>query len=111
MQNYSDGAKVGLTLCSQSFLVGGNWGYLSKEHTEYEKLLSLLMSEKGVIKLVEVSNGVIVISDKRVLHELIQSVDSELITNEVLKVHKIREIVERNKCLKFFEDIVRDETT
>lgn len=107
MKNFSEGAKIGLTLCSQSYLVGGNWGYLNREHTDYERLLSMLKEEKSVIKLLPVSNGVIVIGNLLVLKDLITEVEPELITAEVQKAHQGRKAVEKHKCLKFFEAIVK----
>lgn len=107
MKIYSEGTKLGLTLCSQSYLVGGNWGYLNIEHTDYNKILNLLNEEKGIIKLMPVSNGVIVISNQAVLHDLISEVDSSIITQEVQKAHQERVDLESHKCLKFLESVVK----
>jgi len=107
MNNYSEGSKIGLTLCSQSYLVGGNWGYLSNEHTDYEKLVSLLQEDKSVIKLLYTSNGVVVIANPTVLNEVIATVEPALVNPEVQKAHASREGLEQHKCLKFFEEIVK----
>ncbi len=107
MNKFSDGSKIGLTLCSQSYLVGGNWGYLSNDHSEYDVLLEMLRGERELIKLLHVSNGVIILGNTNVLQSIIAEVEPNMAMGEVNKSHQVRNVVEKNKCLKFFEEIVK----
>ena len=103
----SQGAKVGVTLCSTSFLVGGNWGYLSDSHKDYTTLLNLLQEDRQMVSLIKVSNGVIVQCNPTFLIETIKEVESSIDMNKVIKLSKERKSEEKQKCLKFLESIVK----
>lgn len=99
-QNYA------ATIASDSFNVGGNWGFVLKENPDYNKIVQILQADRTV-RMIEVSNGLIVFCDSNYLMQLIQQVSPETLTQDVMFMQQNRKQVELQELQKFFMSVVQ----
>lgn len=94
------------TICSDSFYVGGNWGFVLKENPDYNKIVEILKMD-GTVKMFEVTNGLIVFCDNNYLYQLVQQVSPDSITQDVLYMLQNRKQVELQELQKFFMSVIQ----
>lgn len=90
-------------IASNSFYVGGNWGFVLKDNEEYNQILTILRQDKNV-KYLTVSNGLIVFCDMGYLTQTISQVES--VTPEIVEKQKSRASIEIVEFQKFLTQIV-----
>lgn len=92
--------EVTVTICADSYLPGGRWGYVQESNNMYGEILESVAKEGGDIK--EVNNGAIVQVDEKELEDAISRVDKGLLNQRRKKRHQI----EQKRFLKFLEGAV-----
>ena len=98
--------NLAAVIASNSFYVGGNWGFVLKENEEYEKIINILKSiNNGGINLLEVSNGMIVFCNTQYLANAINQVDP--ISTDVWNKQNTRLKSEILEFQKFLTGILR----
>lgn len=98
------GIQMGATITADSFLVGGNWGFVLDSNEDAERILDILKTDEHN-KVIRVMNGHIVICNKEILAKNIQQVMP--ITQEILTVHKNRLNTEILEFQKYLTQILR----
>lgn len=73
---------------SDSFYVGGNWGFILDTHPDYERILKILSHADNTVKVHQVSNGLILVVSPTYLQSVISQV--EQITPEMMNKHQSR---------------------
>ena len=84
------GLNMAAVVASNSFYVGGNWGFVLRENSEFEQIMGILqnsMRQGAPIKMVNTSNGVIVFVAPNHLQNVISQV--EQITPDVMQNSKL----------------------
>lgn len=61
--NMTLGKQWAVTLCAESFPLGGNWGMISSSNREFGSILNSLLEEKENVKAYKVANGALVLVD------------------------------------------------
>lgn len=73
---------------SDSFYVGGNWGFILDTHPDYERILKILNGVDNSVRIIHVSNGLILLVNPTYLQSVISQV--EPVTPEILNRHQTR---------------------
>lgn len=92
-------------IASNSFYIGGNWGFVLNENEEYSQILNILKQDKNVKYLV-VSNGLIVFCDLAYLTQTISQVES--VTPDIIEKQKNRLSIEMKEFQKFLTQVVHN---
>ena len=77
---------------SDSFYVGGNWGFILDTHPDYERILKILNGADNSVHVYNASNGLILVVNPNYLQSVISQV--EQITPEIMNRHQTRLTVE-----------------
>ena len=99
------GIQMGVTITADSFMVGGNWGFVLDSNTDANRILEILQSDERN-KIIRVMNGFLVTCNKEALVQSIQQVMP--LTQEVLDVHKNRLNMEIIEFQKYLTQILRN---
>ena len=98
------GLNMAATIAADSFNVGGNWGFLSENNRDFDKILSILRSD-NTIKMYSVSNGYIIFVNPNYLSSVISQV--EVVTPEVWSRQQTRVSTEVTELQRYLTNILR----
>lgn len=102
------GMNMAAVIASNSFYVGGNWGFVLRDNPEYDKIMNILHNSmrQGVpIKMISVSNGIIVFVAPNNLQSVISQV--EQITPDILQKQQTRLQYETNELQNYLRNVLR----
>lgn len=102
------GLNMAAVVASNSFYVGGNWGFVLRENSEFEQIMGILqnsMRQGASIKMVNTSNGVIVFVAPNHLQNVISQV--EQITPDVMQKQQTRLQAETAEFQNYLRNVLR----
>ena len=102
------GLNMAAVVASNSFYVGGNWGFVLRNNGEFDKIMGIIqnsMRQGAPIKLMPVSNGVIVFIAPNNLQNIISQV--EQITPDVIQKQHTRVQEETNEFQNYLRNVLR----
>ena len=102
------GLNMAAVIASNSFYVGGNWGFVLRENPEFEKIMGILqnsMRQGAPIKMFSVSNGVVVFVAPAQLQNIISQV--EAVTPDIVQKQQTRVQAETNEFQNYLRNVLR----
>ena len=102
------GLNMAAVVASNSFYVGGNWGFVLRENSEFEQIMGILqnsMRQGAPIKMVNTSNGVIVFVAPNHLQNVISQV--EQITPDIMQKQQTRVQAETAEFQNYLRNVLR----
>lgn len=97
------GVNMAASIAADSFYVGGNWGFLLEENSEYDAILDILNNSN--VKKIRLSNGYLVFCDYEYLKNVIARV--EPLTEESINRYRTRLQREIPELQKLLTSIIR----
>lgn len=107
----SSGEKLAVVMCANSFRFGGNWAFVKKEHPGYKDILEAIKVEKPNVKLIQVSNGAIVLCAPDFLAFIVNKVIPGAIGGDFFAMAEERRHDERVKFGKFLSSVVEGKSS
>lgn len=90
---------------SDSFYVGGNWGFILDTHPDYERILNILNNVDSTVKVYQVANGLLLLVNPNYLQSVISQV--EQITPEIINRHQSRVSLETKEFQSLVNSIYK----
>lgn len=97
--------NMAAVIASNSFYVGGDWGFVLNTNEDYDSIFNILKSDSN-IKVIEVSNGLIVFCDPQYTLSAISQIEE--VPNDVREKQQTRLQTEILEFQKFLTDILRE---
>lgn len=97
--------NMAAVIASNSFYVGGDWGFVLNSNEDYETIFNMLKSDSNV-KVIEVYNGIIVFCNPQYTLSAISQVEE--VSAEDKERQQTRLQTETLEFQKFLTDILRD---
>lgn len=97
--------NMAAVIASNSFYVGGDWGFVLNSNEDYETIFNMLKSDSNV-KVIEVYNGIIVFCNPQYTLSAISQVEE--VSAEDKEKQQTRLQTETLEFQKFLTDILRD---
>ncbi len=102
----SNGAKFALVLCANAFRFGGNWAVIRNTNKDYKSTLEELKQEKPHVKVIQASNGAIILCEEMFLTESVNLVLPGAISTPFFEMAKQREEEENAKFTRFVGNVL-----
>lgn len=107
---YSYIEEVGLQLSTNSYYVGGNWGFLLETHPDYKVISSNLGEDTIKVKKLQLSNGMLFVCNPQELDNLISIELKEFYTPEIKKIRESRVQDDIEELTNLFKRVYKNET-
>lgn len=101
----SDGAKVAIVLCANSFRFGGNWAFIKKEKRDFRSQLETLKSERPNVKAIPVANGALVLVSEAYLADNVNKAIPNAINGSFVAMAGKRRTDEKARFQKFLKSV------
>jgi len=102
----TDGEQLAIIMCANSFRFGGHWGFIRNTKKEFTEVVNSLKDEKPNVKLISVSNGVLILADTNFLAVNVNKLVPNAINGSFAERAKKCLEEEREKFSKFIKNVV-----
>lgn len=103
----SDGGKLAIVLCANSFRFGGNWGFIRSNRPDFRAQLETLKEERPNVKAIPVSNGALILANENFLAHNVNMVVPNAINGSFVEMANKRRLEERQRFQKFIENVAK----
>jgi hypothetical protein len=107
----TDGGKLALVLCANSFRFGGNWGFLKSDKSDFRGQLDTLKQEKPNIRAIPVSNGALILANENFLAHNVNLAVPNAINGSFVDMANKRRNDERQRFSKFIENVANGKSS
>lgn len=106
LHQLSDGGKMAIVMCANSFRFGGNWGLLRTTNKDFHGILETLLQEKPSVRAVRTRNGALILCSENFLAYNVNLAVPDAIDGAFVEKAKKRREEERVKYAKFINNVL-----